>query len=267
MKSQGSYNVLYVDDEENNLHSFRAALRRNYNVYTANSGAEGIDVLTANDIHVIITDQRMPNMTGVQFLQRIPQDQENIRIILTGFSDLDSIIEAINVGMVYRYITKPWDRNELQITIDNAIETVMLRRNNKKLIEELQLNNMQLEEKVRKRTLDLEKQADKIRLQNDEIQSQAEEISAVNDNLERLVKERTAALERKNKAAEESAFIIAHELRAPVASILGLINLVSKNELSDDLRTIVKHMEGSAEKLNDVVFSITKAIERGDHNR
>src|SRR5678816_4709813 len=66
------FNVLYVDDEENNLNSFRAALRRNYNIYTALSGEEGIEILSKTDIHVIVTDQRMPHMTGVQFLQHIP---------------------------------------------------------------------------------------------------------------------------------------------------------------------------------------------------
>ncbi len=86
----------------------------------------------------------------------------------------------------------------------------------------------------------------------------------INDNLEELVKARTAELEKKNKAMEESAFIIAHELRAPVASVLGLINLISKCELNDDAKTIVDHMEDSAEKLEVVVRNITKAIERGD---
>jgi response regulator RpfG family c-di-GMP phosphodiesterase len=141
------FNVLYVDDEENNLNSFRAALRRSYNIYTARSGEEGMGVLSKNDIHVVVTDQRMPGMTGVQFLQHIPDEQDNIRIILTGFSDMQSIIEAINTGKVYRYITKPWDKDELKITIDNAIETVMLRRSNKQLIQELQANNEQLEKK------------------------------------------------------------------------------------------------------------------------
>ena len=155
---RNNYNILYVDDEVNNLNSFRAALRRYYNVYTAESGAEGIEILQKNDIHVVVTDQRMPNMTGVQFLQHIPGDQDNIRIILTGFSDIESIIEAINTGKVYRYITKPWDKDELKITIDNAVETVMLRRNNKTLIQKLQLNNEQLEEKVRIRTIEIEKQ-------------------------------------------------------------------------------------------------------------
>jgi class 3 adenylate cyclase/FixJ family two-component response regulator len=152
------YNILYVDDEENNLNSFRAALRRYYNIYTALNGEEGIEILSKNDIHVVVTDQRMPNMTGVQFLQHIPGDQDNIRIILTGFSDMESIIEAINTGKVYRYIRKPWDKDELKITIDNAVETVVLRRNNKKLIHELQLNNEQLEEKVRQRTWEIERQ-------------------------------------------------------------------------------------------------------------
>ncbi len=152
------FNVLYVDDEENNLNSFRAALRRNYNVFTALSGEEGMEVLIRNDIHVVVTDQRMPNMTGVQFLQHIPGDQDNIRIILTGFSDMESIIEAINTGKVYRYITKPWDKDELKITIDNAIETVMLRRNNKELIHELQEHNEQLEQKVKQRTKEIERQ-------------------------------------------------------------------------------------------------------------
>jgi len=153
-----NYNIMYVDDEENNLNSFRAALRRDYNVFTALSGEEGMEILSKNDIHVVVTDQRMPHMTGVQFLQHIPIDQDNIRIILTGFTDMESIIEAINTGKVYRYIKKPWDKDELKITIDNAVETVMLRRNNKKLIYELQVNNEQLEVKVQQRTREIERQ-------------------------------------------------------------------------------------------------------------
>lgn len=121
-----------------------------------------------------------------------------------------------------------------------------------------------LEIKVRERTMEIQQQAEEIQAQNEEIQSQAEEIQGINDNLEELVRARTAELEKKNKAAEESAFIIAHELRAPVASVLGLINLISKIPLNKDGKAIVAHMEESAEKLNTVVRNITKAIERGD---
>ena len=121
-----------------------------------------------------------------------------------------------------------------------------------------------LEEKVQQRTLEIQKQAEEIRAQNQEIQSQAEEIQGINDNLEMIVLARTQELEKKNKASEDAAFIIAHELRAPVASVLGLINLISKCEMPDEARAIVTHMEDSAEKLNVVVRNITKAIERGD---
>ena len=153
------FNILYVDDEENNLTSFRAALRRYYHIFTAQSGAEGMDIISKNDIHIIVTDQRMPNMTGVQFLQHIPDEPDNIRMILTGFSDMEAIIEAINTGKVYRYITKPWDKDELKITIDNALEAVRLRRDNKHLVLELLENNEKLEEKVRQRTLEIEKKS------------------------------------------------------------------------------------------------------------
>jgi ligand-binding sensor domain-containing protein len=114
-----------------------------------------------------------------------------------------------------------------------------------------------LEEKVEERTQEIQKK-------NEEIQAQAEEIRGINENLEMLVQQRTVELEKKNKALEESAFIIAHELRAPVASVLGLINLMSRAKLDDEGKAIIKHMDDSAEKLNAIVRSITKAIERAD---
>lgn len=114
-----------------------------------------------------------------------------------------------------------------------------------------------LEEKVEERTQEIQKK-------NEEIQSQAEEIRGINENLEMLVRQRTEELEMKNKALEDSAFIIAHELRAPVASVLGLINLIKKSKLDDEGRIVANHLEDSAEKLNTIVRTITKAIERGD---
>jgi len=115
------FNVLYVDDEEHNLISFAATFRKEYNVYTAKSASEGIDLMHKVNIHLVITDQRMPEMTGIQFLEKInPEFPDTIRIILTGFSDIGVIIEAINSGRVFRYITKPWDENDLRMTIENA---------------------------------------------------------------------------------------------------------------------------------------------------
>src|SRR5690606_16260640 len=107
---------------------------------------------------------------------------------------------------------------------------------------------------------------EEIQAQNEEIMAQAEEIQGINENLEMLVKQRTAELEKKNKALEEYAFINAHKLRSPVASILGLVNLLAKAEHNEEEAKIVReHLQESADKLDEVVRSITKAIERADN--
>jgi class 3 adenylate cyclase len=157
-------NVLYIDDEQDNLLVFKAAFRRHYKVFTALSGEEGIEIIRTNDICLVITDQRMPGMTGVQFLKNLPDELETIRMILTGYSDMEAIIEAINTGKVYRYITKPWDKEELKITIDNALEAFRLRRTNKKLLFELKEANEELEQKVEARTREVNMQ--KVEIEN-----------------------------------------------------------------------------------------------------
>jgi class 3 adenylate cyclase len=150
--------VLYIDDEDDNLIVFKSAFRRFYKVYTAISAEEGLEILNNEDIALVITDQRMPRMTGVQFLQTIPDEKEVIRMILTGYSDVEAIIEAINTGKVYRYITKPWSKEELKVTLDNAIEAFRLRTTNKKLIQELKIANEYLEQKVLERTMEVSTQ-------------------------------------------------------------------------------------------------------------
>lgn len=130
--------ILYVDDEQNNLVTFLATFRRHYNVFTATSGREGMEVLRTQPIELIITDQRMPEMTGVQFLEAvIPDFPDVIRMILTGFSDVEAIIKAINSGRVFRYITKPWDENELKLCIDTGLAIYKLEMKNKDLIHQL----------------------------------------------------------------------------------------------------------------------------------
>jgi signal transduction histidine kinase len=98
----------------------------------------------------------------------------------------------------------------------------------------------------------------------EEIQAQDEEIKGINENLENIVRERTAELEKKNKALEEYAFINAHRLRSPVASILGLVNLMNKVQLNEEARGIMWHLQDSTEKLDETVSTITKTIERGE---
>ncbi len=133
------FTILYVDDEEHNLISFKAVFRREYEIFTATSGEEGLGIVRDNAIDLIITDQRMPQMTGIQFLERIvPEYPDTIRMILTGFSDVEAIIGAINTGRVFRYIGKPWNETELRMTIENARQLSDLIKRNKALLTLLQ---------------------------------------------------------------------------------------------------------------------------------
>jgi response regulator RpfG family c-di-GMP phosphodiesterase len=145
-------NVLYVDDEVNNLVSFKANLRMYYNIYTAESAEQGKELLKENNIHIIITDQRMPAMTGVEFLESIIKEYPDIiRILLTGYADMESIIEAINKGQIYKYIMKPFNIDELKMNIDNAYEVYHLREENKQLLKSLVRVNEQLEFMLRQK--------------------------------------------------------------------------------------------------------------------
>lgn len=137
--SKKDFSILYVDDEEHNLISFKAVFRREYEIFTATSGEEGLHIIREHEVDLIITDQRMPRMTGIQFLERIlPEYPDTIRMILTGFSDVEAIIGAINTGRVFRYITKPWDENDLRMTIENARQLSDLMKHNRRLLGTLQ---------------------------------------------------------------------------------------------------------------------------------
>jgi len=151
--------VLYIDDEKDNLTVFQSAFRRDFRVHLATSGKEGLDIMKKENIHLVITDQRMPEMTGIEFLEKIlPDYPDCIRMVLTGFSDVEAIIQAINKGRVYRYITKPWNKEELKINLDRALEAYNLKQQNKNLIEDLKEANQNLEQKVIERTKQIELQ-------------------------------------------------------------------------------------------------------------
>lgn len=154
MQNEKKITVLYVDDEVHNLHSFRATFRRTFNVFTAESGAEGLEIFSRENIEIIITDQRMPNMTGIEMLVEVKKiNPEPMRILITGYSDINAVIDSINKGQVYRYLNKPWQEEELQNTIESAYEVFSLRRENKELIKKLERANDQLEFLLRQRLL------------------------------------------------------------------------------------------------------------------
>ncbi len=177
MISTPTVRVLYIDDEENNLQAFRASFRRQYEIYTAISAAEGLLILQNVDIHVIIADQKMPNTTGVEFFKGVVKTHPDpIRILLTGYTDIEALADAINHGDVYRYITKPWNDLELHNSIKNAYDAYKGRMD------------------LRNKMTELEK---------------------TNDELNRFI------------------YSISHELRAPLVSVIGIINLVKMEGLYD----------------------------------
>ena len=154
MTPQASISVLYVDDELHNLNSFKAGFRRLFNVFTADSALEGRKILEKENIHVIITDQRMPVTTGIEFLESIiPDFPDPIRILLTGYADINAVIDAINKGQVYKYIQKPWMNEDLRINIENAYEIYALRKENRDLTQQLLRANDQLEFLLRQNLL------------------------------------------------------------------------------------------------------------------
>ncbi len=146
--------ILYVDDELNNLVSFKAVFRIKYKILTAISGEEAINILRNNEVNIIITDQRMPQMTGVEFLETIIGEfPDPIRILLTGYADMNAVIDAINKGKIFHYLTKPWNEEELDMAITRAYEVYTQKIEEKEMNTRLSVSNEQLEFLLRQKLL------------------------------------------------------------------------------------------------------------------
>jgi len=155
-KEKSKYEVLYVDDEEVNLRGFKANFRKFFKVHTSISPSEAIGILEENDIQVIITDQRMPEMTGTEFLEKIlPDYPDVVKIILTGFTDIAAIQDGINRCGIYKYITKPWDFDEMKTTLDKAMSMYQETKDGDEHMKGLEVSNVELERKVEERTKEL----------------------------------------------------------------------------------------------------------------
>ncbi|MFH2122472.1 MAG: response regulator [Pseudomonadota bacterium] len=149
--------VLYVDDEEINLINFRESLCDEFEIFTAISGEEALKLLEKEgEMALVVTDQRMPGIKGTNLLAMIREIMPRAeRIIITGYTDPQDIIAAINEGHVYRYILKPWNVDELRISMRQGVERYQLIQHNQELMAELNRKNLELEEKVTERTAEL----------------------------------------------------------------------------------------------------------------
>ena len=153
-KTTKKITILYVDDEENNLLSFKATFRIKHHVLTALSGDEALKILSSNHIDIIITDQRMPEMTGVEFLEKVLENYPDpMRILLTGYADMSAVVEAVNKGKIFHYVTKPWNEEELDLTINKAYAKYLEKVQLKEMNEKLEGSNDQLEFLLRQKLL------------------------------------------------------------------------------------------------------------------
>ncbi len=193
--------ILIIDDEEQNLISFKAAFRRTFDIFTANSAAAGLEVLRSEpEICVVVSDHRMPEKTGVKFLEEIRTDfPEIMRIVLTGYADLEATQDAINKADVYRFLNKPWNETDLLATLNSAVEHFNTKR---------------------------------------ELEHKKKELENAFSELSRFV------------------YSASHDLRAPLVSVIGLINLakMDPNFPKDDI--YLPLIEKSIQKLDEFVKNI-----------
>ena len=198
------HTVLCVDDEENILHSLKRLLRKEgYRLLTATRGTEGLEILKEHDVHVVVSDQRMPEMSGTEFLAKVKEKHPDIiRIVLTGYTEVDSITASINKGHIYKFILKPWNDQNLKLEIKQGLEQYALVQSNKRLHEEVLQRN--------------------------------EELKSINENLEVLVKNRTMELEIQNQALELSHAIL-EDLPIPIIGISKDMMIVLTNSKAQAL--------------------------------
>ncbi|AFM05908.1 signal transduction histidine kinase [Bernardetia litoralis DSM 6794] len=231
-KSKKTSSILYVDDEESNLRIFKSSFRRHYSIFTAISGKEGLEILENNNIQLVISDQKMPEMTGVEFLERVAENFPNtVRIILTAYSDTEDIMRAINKCGIFRYLVKPWNKDEMLLTIDKALETYSLRTENRQLVKALKSANEDLEGKVKERT---------------------SELMATNEDLKKAKEQAEAA----TKTKEQFLSTMSHEIRTPLNAIIGMTHLLKNDRLEGEMAENIEILEFSAQNLLSLINSV-----------
>lgn len=227
--------LLIVDDEGEILKSLRRQFRRTYDIHLANSGEEGYQIMVETPIQVIISDQRMPGMNGSEFFEKVSEEfPDAIRLLLTGFADINAVIAAINDGHVFRYITKPWDPVELDTTVNQAFERYNLVVQNRRLVKELQESNAFLEQRVQERTAKL---------------------AETNEQLVDL-----------NKQKDYFLGMAAHDLRSPIGNVRGYAEMICRiegtHEQYHELATVIVRIANNLLNLLNDLLDIS-VIESG----
>lgn len=223
--------ILLVDDEASILSSLRRLLRPcGYTIHLAESGAAGLALLEREPIDLVVSDMRMPEMDGAKFLAQVRQRwPETTRILLTGYADVSATIEAINRGEIYRYISKPWDDNDLLLIVRDALEQKRLQRENVRLNALTQQQNVELRE--------------------------------LNAGLEEKVRERTAALEQANDSLKGANERLKRNFLVSIKTFSGLMELRGggvaghARRVADLARRLAAHMNVDAKTQQDIFLA------------
>lgn len=238
--------ILCVDDEPNILSSLRRLLRgQGYEIFLAEGGNAGLALLETEPIDLVISDMRMPEMDGAQFLERVRANwPDTIRLLLTGYADIQSILDAINRGEIYRYITKPWNDNDILLIVRHALERKELEREKLRLEEitrrqneELRELNASLESKVLARTQELKSALDSLVSANDKLKINFLTSIKIFSS---LIEMRDSALAGHSRRVADLARRIAAKMGLDGAEtqeifIAGLLHNIGKIAFSDDL--------------------------------
>jgi len=229
------HNLLVIDDEAEIVKALRRQFRREYTVYTAGSAQEGYEIMTSVPIQAIISDQRMPGMNGSEFFSKVKHEYPDaIRLLLTGYADVQAVISAINDGNIFRYITKPWDPVELDTIVREAFQRHDLIMKNRSLVSELRQANELLEVRVEQRTA---------------------ELSQANDTLRSL-------------SAQKDKFMgmVVHDLRGPLGNLQMCIKLLRDGKTtSEDRDMFFDMMQSISQKMLALINDLLdiSAIESG----
>ncbi len=236
--------IMFVDDEISILSSLtRIFLDDNFEIYTAESGLKALEILKKTSMDLIVSDQRMLEMGGVEFLKQSKKYSPNsVRMVLTGYADITAAVDSINKGEVYRYISKPWDNNELKATVRDALEFGRLKKENKRLLEltkkqnlELKDLNANLEDKVEEQTKELRGMYDKLKILHDNINKSFMNTVMVLSNIISM-KKGAVALGFKNTSklavafAKELNISEKDKIELKIAALLHDIGLIGIND-------------------------------------
>ncbi len=147
MSEENLPNLLAVDDEQSSLNAIKRTLRRSFNVTLAKNGHAALEAMRSNNFSVILADQRMPEMTGGEFFKKaIERQPAAMRILITGYSDAEAMIHAINEGQIFYYVHKPWEPDDLELIVKRANDQYRLISENERLLQELEEANKRLTE-------------------------------------------------------------------------------------------------------------------------